>query len=193
MRSISDPIQGNIPKANAHHHSPSVPLAVYRELATELQAAQANLDTLTKRNQQLAQENQELRQEISKAVNTVLKLQNFIDSQQQSRGYQKPHIEYHQPSRPQTEQRSENPRRVMRTSHKKKVSRPRPSVVPPKVDIPHSIPEQILVEEQEVRYYRQRQPQTSEVSGWFLALAIVLIIFTAFGAGYFIVRPLLRH
>lgn len=193
MRSISNPLQGNIPKANAHPHSPSVPLSVYRELAAELQAAQAKLDTLVERNQQLTQENQELRQEITKAVNTVLQLQNVIDSQQENREYQKPHIQYHQPSRPQVEQRNENPRRVMRTPHKKKVSRPRPPVVPPKVEIPHSIPEQVLVEEQEVRYYRQRQPRTSEVSGWFLALAIFLIVFTAFGAGYFIVRPLLKR
>ena len=193
MRSISNPIPGNIPKANAHPPSSSVPLSVYRELVAELQAAQAKLDTLAERNQQLAQENQEFRQEISKAVNTVLQLQNFIDSQQQNREYQKPHIEYHQPSRPQVQQRSEKPRRVMRSPHKKKVSRPRPPVVPPQVEIPHSMPEQILVEEQEVRYYRQRQPQTSEVSGWFLALAIVLIVFTAFGAGYFIVRPLLKN
>ncbi len=200
MRSISNPIPGNIPKANAHPNSPSVPLSVYRELALELQTAQAKLNTLDKQNQELARENQELRQEISKAVNTVLRLQNFIDSQQQSQEYQKKHIEYHQtsqyqveqPSHPKVEQRPENPRRVMKTPHKKKVFRSRPPVVPPQVKIPDSIPEQILVEEQEVRYYRQRQPKTSEVNGWFLALAIFLIVFTAFGAGYFIVRPLLK-
>lgn len=209
MRSISNPVPGNIPKANAHHHSPSVPLSVYSELAAELQATKAKLDTLADRNQQLAQDNQELRQEISKAVNTVLRLQQFIDSQQQNREYQKPHTEYHQPPRPQVEQprhpqvekprptqveqQSKNPQRVMRTPHKKKISRPRPPVVPPQMDIPNSIPEQVLVEEQEVRYYRQRQLQTSEVNGWFLALAILLIVFTAFGAGYFIVRPLLKR
>lgn len=203
MRSISNPVPGNIPKANAQHHSASVPLSVYRELAIELQTTQAKLDTLNGQNQELARENQELRQEISKAVNTVLRLQNFINSQQQSREYQKPHIDYHQPSPPQVEQpsgdrvgqRGENPRRVMKNPHKnkKKVARPRPAVVPPQIKIPDSIPEQVLVEEQEVRYYRQRQAQSSEVNGWFLALAIMLIIFTAFGAGYFIVRPLLKR
>lgn len=203
MRSISNPVPGNIPKANAQNHSPSVPLSVYRELALELQSTQANLDTLHGQNQELARENQELRQEISKAVNTVLRLQNFIDSQQQSQEHQKPHIDYHQPSRPEVEQpprdrveqRGENPRRVMKNPHKnkKKVARPRPPVFPPQIKIPDSIPEQVLVEEQEVRYYRQRQTQTSEVNGWFLALAIVLIVFTAFGAGYFIVKPLLKR
>ncbi|MEO0969381.1 MAG: hypothetical protein AAFX80_13895 [Cyanobacteria bacterium J06639_18] len=201
MRSISNPVPGNIPTANAHHHSPSVPLSVYRELAVELQAAQAKIDKLNDRNQELTRENQELRQEVSKAISTVLRLQNFIDSQQQSREYQKPHIEYNpasherfeQPSRKKVEQRSENPRRVVRTSHKKKVARPRPPVVPPQIKIPDSVSEQVLVEEQEVRRYRQRQPQSSEVNGWFLALAIILIVFTAFGAGYFIVRPLLKR
>jgi len=46
-----------------HTYSPSVPLNFYRELAAELQAAEAMLD-LQRPNQHLTKQNQRLRQEI---------------------------------------------------------------------------------------------------------------------------------
>ncbi|NJL09762.1 MAG: hypothetical protein HC908_04805 [Calothrix sp. SM1_7_51] len=53
----------------------SVPLSVYRDLSAELQAAQAMVDVLTTKNEQLVAENQHLRQEITKAVQSTLQLQ----------------------------------------------------------------------------------------------------------------------
>ncbi|WP_448562478.1 hypothetical protein, partial [Trichothermofontia sp.] len=58
----------------------SVPITVYRELATELQMTQAQVDSLSLQNQQLTEQNQQLRQEISRIVQSALQLQQIVDS-----------------------------------------------------------------------------------------------------------------
>jgi hypothetical protein len=55
------------------------------------------------------------------------------------------------------------------------------------------MPEPVFIEEQEVRYYPPKKPEAKELSGWWLALTILLIMLTAFGTGYLIVRPLLEN
>ncbi len=62
-------------------YSPSVPISVYRELAAELQAAEALLDSLNAQNQHLAKHNQKLRQEI--AINDSAKLGVQSNTQRQ--------------------------------------------------------------------------------------------------------------
>ncbi len=56
-------------------------------------------------------------------------------------------------------------------------------------------PEAVLIEEREVGYYpsptSKAQPQ--EVKGWWLIISIILILLSAFGAGYLIVRPLFEQ
>lgn len=64
--------------ADAHssptHYAPSVPMTVYRELAAELRANKAVIDSLNSRNQQLLQQNQLLKQEIHNVVQATLNL-----------------------------------------------------------------------------------------------------------------------
>ena len=178
----------------AHTYSPSVPLSVYRELAVELQAAETMLDSLNAQNQQLAQQNQQLRQEIDKAVQTVLHLQQVVDSScTVSRG-----------SEPQM-----NP--YVRTEPSRTVNaapRPIPGSYRPPTTVQSAVEGQSLfqkrgggsvssdklfTEQEEGRYRRRPQPEnTSEISGWWLMTAMLLIIVTAFGAGFLIVRPLLQ-
>ncbi|PZO15364.1 MAG: hypothetical protein DCF25_13780 [Leptolyngbya foveolarum] len=55
-------------------YAPSVPMSVYRELATELRATKAVIDSLNSRNQQLLQQNQFLKQEIHNVVQSALSL-----------------------------------------------------------------------------------------------------------------------
>jgi len=62
----SSTTSGHKTPTTTHTYSPSVPLSVYRELAAELQAAEAMLDSCNAQNQHLAKQNQQLRQEISK-------------------------------------------------------------------------------------------------------------------------------
>ncbi len=49
-----------------------------------------------------------------------------------------------------------------------------------------------ITETEQGRYRRQLPERVTEISGWSLAIAIVLIMVTAFGAGYFMMRPLVR-
>ncbi|MBW4664343.1 MAG: hypothetical protein KME01_09110 [Chroococcus sp. CMT-3BRIN-NPC107] len=49
-----------------------------------------------------------------------------------------------------------------------------------------------IAEQEQGRYRRQSSQRVGEISSWSLAIAIVLIMVTAFGAGYFMMRPLVR-
>lgn len=59
------------------NYAPSVPMSVYRELAAELRANKAVIDSLNSRNQQLLQQNQRLKQEIHNVVQATLNLGQF--------------------------------------------------------------------------------------------------------------------
>lgn len=61
------------------------------------------------------------------------------------------------------------------------------------LEISSPIPETILIEEQEVVYHTTSKAEAKEINGWWLAITILLIMLSAFGAGYLIVRPLLEH
>ncbi|MFH7028115.1 MAG: hypothetical protein ACHBN1_22610 [Heteroscytonema crispum UTEX LB 1556] len=203
MRTISGSVQ-NTSTATTQAYSPSVPLSVYRDLAAELQVSQAMLEKLTVKNQQLTQENQLLRQEITKAVQSVLHLQKLLDSSEYP-------ATYHQTPRSSPNYPSETTRPVTPVPQarppQQRVSRPRPPAAfevsnsgsrrrdfpTPVVDMSSPMPEPVFVEEQEVRYYRTSEPRGSEVSGWMLVIAILLIILGAFGAGYLVVRPLFEN
>lgn len=56
------------------NYAPSVPMTVYRELAAELRANKAVIDSLNSRNQQLLNQNQMLKQEIHNVVQATLSL-----------------------------------------------------------------------------------------------------------------------
>lgn len=173
---------------NSQPHPTSVPLYVYRELATELQSTQAKLDTVTSQNHQLEQENQLLRQEITKVVQSFSHLQKFVDSSPQPRHPQATHVagEVKSPAtaaRPRQQVSRQRPPVVQETSHYSEFSAP--------VEMSPPMPETFFIEEQEVNYYPQTKKEVKEFSGWWLAITILLIMLTAFGAGYLIVRPLL--
>jgi TolA-binding protein len=61
-------------------HLPSaVPISVYKELAAELQATRAMIESLNNRNQQLVQQNQMIRQEVERVVQASFNLQQIVD------------------------------------------------------------------------------------------------------------------
>ena len=175
MRSSTTP-DHNISTAT-HTYSPSVPLSVYRELAADLQAVEAMLDSLDAQNQQLAKQNQQLRQEIEKAVQSVLHLKQIANSAPQSNRLVSGTRQMYRSSRPPSGVRSAvkgSPPFLFREAS---------SVYSKKM----------FTEQKQGQYGRRSQPDTaSQISGWWLAIAILLIIATAFGAGYLIVRPVLQ-
>lgn len=149
-------------------YAPSVPLSVYRELATELQAAKSLSDSLNAQNQQLAKQNQQLRQEIAKAVESILRLEQIVNLQ-----------------------KAPSTRTIPKSIHKI------PKVTAGPLPFPTKKPSYRAqtVSEQEQRRYRRHHDDvetSGAVNGWFLAISIILIMLTAFGAGYFLMRPLVR-
>jgi len=163
----------NTPNVTPTNYSPAVPISVYRELAAQLQAKEALIDSLNARNQHLTQQNQQLRQEIEKAVQSILELRQFANATiAVTRTYAKDSTFDHSSHPMQRNYAPPSKVQSMRTG----------SVFSGK-----------LFTQQEVgRYRRRSQPGSAkEINGWWLAIAIVLIVVTAFGAGYLIVRPLL--
>lgn len=175
------------PAPSQTSYAPSVPISVYRELAAELQATKAMLDSLNTQNLHLAQQNQALRQEVEKVVQTALQARQVADAAhplwQQSAGAEPLYREA--PSgRP--------PGRSQRPSPSSESARPaKPRPVPP----PISVSTQTHVIEQEDRpsWANTLAQRSSELSGIWLAVAIGLIVITAFGAGFLIVRPFLQQ
>ncbi|MBF2007338.1 MAG: hypothetical protein IGS49_18215 [Chlorogloeopsis fritschii C42_A2020_084] len=183
MRTVNNSVYTHNKSTTAQAYSPSVPLSVYRELAAELQAAQAKMDALTARNHHLVQENQLLRAEIAKTVQSVLHLQNLLDTPTQTQSH------YHQVSRSAPDIKSD-PKRQANVKHpRQQAPRPRPSVAYTEMEIPDYMSAPIFVEGQEVVAYPFSQPEPGEINNWLLWIAIALIIFLGFGAGYLVVRP----
>ncbi|MEH2083318.1 MAG: hypothetical protein V7K89_26090 [Nostoc sp.] len=198
MRTTIGSVHRNSPTPTTQAYPPSVPLSVYRELSTELQAVQARLNALTIQNQQLAQENQLLRQEITKVVESFSRLQNFVDSHTTP--------SYHQANQASGDVKSAAKQPVTQARPPQQVSRSRPSVVPktpreksrqdfstPVMEMNFPIPEPVFIEEQQVSYHSTTEPDVKELNGWWLIITILLIMLTAFSAGYFVVRPLFEH
>ncbi|HLO49840.1 MAG TPA: hypothetical protein VK211_15595 [Kamptonema sp.] len=183
-------------------YSPSVPISLYREVAGELQAAQAMLESLKTHNQQLVQQNQQLRREVETVVHAALQLQQAVNSAQavsQIGMPQMPPVRVNfnpEPPRP-------NPTPLHISSSIPELTPPATSTssgsgleLPfpfsePEPTAPH-LSEKLYTEQPERPYRLRTQPKkSSDISGVWLAAAIFLIVIAAFGAGYWVVRPLL--
>ncbi|MEB3180509.1 MAG: hypothetical protein VKL59_15990 [Nostocaceae cyanobacterium] len=206
MRTSTTPPHNSSP-GTPNNYSASVPLSVYRQLAAELQAAEAMINSLSLQNKHLAQENHELRQEIEKAVQAVLRLKRVVDSYAAGNYNQPPHTSVDtkaDPNRPpanlpRTKQRP--PRQPypvppeLQRIHQRSSPQERPPSPPPADKAQDYPPPEKYFTEQEERRYRYPTPKdvSAEVNGWWLALAIFFIVITAFGVGYLAVRPLLQN
>ncbi|MEL7330935.1 MAG: hypothetical protein AAFN12_01740 [Cyanobacteria bacterium J06560_2] len=236
-------------------YAPSVPMSVYRELAAELRANKAVIDSLNSRNQQLLNQNQRLKQEIHSVVQATLNLgqvagvarpntpdefpseiapdtlAKLVRAQGEARKTLPADTTGTQPNPPRTAaeptaatygitpqpetaptpQSTPQPRRVPRpiqntapqTVQKRKVkkaakstARVQPTRQPnqPTAIIPQANPLPKLFTEQtgEYRSANQDSGEEKEIGGIWLALSIILIIVTAFGAGFLIMKPLLN-
>ncbi len=151
--------------------APSVPLSVYRELAAQLQAAEALSNALNAQNQHLLRQNQQLQQEFEKAVESALYWRRQAINAQKTAHRSFPVANHSLPKSPLSKTpvaKETLPWRVKQTNS------PSPQII-----------------EQEQGRYRRHLPKTiAETRGWSLAIAILLIMLTAFGAGYFMMRPL---
>ncbi len=175
------------PQAPTAGYSPSVPITVYREVIAELQATKNSMEAMKIQNQQLAKQNQQLRQEIERTVQAALQLRQVSTSM--------PGINPAAPPAPRLEMMpdlDDEPvtfQLPVMPARMPVVVKPEP--VPPVV---LEFPEEKLVIEEDSKPRRKIKPEQDthfEVNGWLLGAIIALIVVTAFGAGFLLVRPFL--
>ncbi|MDX2241172.1 MAG: hypothetical protein NW224_10855 [Leptolyngbyaceae cyanobacterium bins.302] len=146
-------------------HSPSVPISLYREVASELQTTQTTVQSLKTQNQELTQKNQQLRLEIERVVQSALHLRQVADPSWGSMAG----ATIAQPTAADL---------IVR-------DREEPTV------LPTVAPEKLFTEQEVPSVQPTPSETTTEISTWWLLVIICLIVVTAFGTGFLIVRPLL--
>lgn len=171
------------PQAPSAGYSPSVPISVYREVIAELQATKNSMEAMKIQNQQLAKQNQHLRQEIERTVQAALQLRQVSNAM--------PAVNPAAPAAPRLEvSEAEPPSFQIPVMPARTPAPPKADPIPPHFELP----EEKLVIEQESKPRRKVQLEQDthfELSGWMLGAVIALIVVTAFGAGFLLVRPLL--
>jgi len=179
---------------SANHYSPSVPISVYRELAAELQTSKATIESLKSQNQQLVKQNQQLRQEIEKVVQTAQNLQEIVTSLGSVgsvNGVEGVRSRSGLPPQPEPRPASSAPPPPRVTSVPASEF---PPSYPPTEPTPPPYTETLVIEQEEPRPRRSGSSDgVSEVNGWWLIAFISIIVLTAFGAGFWIVRPMLNN
>ena len=174
------------PQAPAIGYSPAVPISVYREVVAELQATKTAMESIKTQNQQLAKQNQQLRQEIERAVQSALQLRQVSNTMSSIDTPMAPSIPLHldltlEDPEPEAFQIPVMPPRM---------PAPKADQLPPHL----VLSEEKLVIEQDSKPRRKvklEKESSLELSGWMLCVVIALIVVSAFGAGFLLVRPLL--
>lgn len=175
----------------SNSYNPSVPISVYRELSAELQQAQEMIESLKTQNQQLVKQNQQLRQQVEKVVQSAQHLQQIVGSFGTASESEVARHQAHIPFEPRPAAPPPPPPPPPRAK-----TIPEVEFVPPSQNVeppPSPYGETVVIEQEE----RPRRTPVSEgfsdVSGWMLMVAILMIVLTAFGTGFLIVRPLLNN
>lgn len=173
--------------ATTNAYAPAVPISVYRQLAAELQATRVMLDSLNAHNQQLVQQNQLLRRELDKIVQSAVYLKQIVDSSPDGwseASYTHPEIR-NQPGYPTGAPRpmSWGPRPMSDVTSAPGVAAGAYRNLQQNV-----LPDKIIREQAQGRYRQRSQSDSSTVNGWLYTLLIILIVITAFGAGFLIIR-----
>ena len=190
-------LSDNTSPENSNTYSPSVPISLYREVTAELQAAQAMLDSLKTHNQQLVQQNQQLRREVETVVQVSQQLQQVVNSAQtvtQTGMPQMPSVKFNfsvepEPPVPVTSRTNST---IPQPPQTVAFPFPLPEAEPTAPRMPDTLPQKSLTEVPETPYRVRSQPKkASDLNGLWLMIAIFLIVISAFGAGYLVVRPLL--
>ncbi|MGB3532419.1 MAG: hypothetical protein WBA13_02770 [Microcoleaceae cyanobacterium] len=186
-------------------YSSSVPITLYREITAELQNSKSSIDTLKAQNQQLLQQNQQLRRELNTVIQATVQLQSAVNSAQQ--------LNFNESSISAVSANVSQPPRETSIKIPKILSAPstsaqvepipqpsQPTQEEMSVSLPNTkrpisskISEELFTEQTEGYLKPSKSTQRPELNGWWLIVSILLIIFAAFGLGYWIVRPILQQ
>jgi hypothetical protein len=163
----------NAPSATASP-SPSVPMSVYKELAAELQATRAMVDSLNYKNQQLAQQNQTIRQEVERVVQASFNLQQIVEFTTPADGSRtEPIVAYAEPARGGAGKAVSAENRAL-FPHDPLLSNPLFTEEP-------SRPQRVA----------KAPKQPKDLGNFGVALTILVVVLTAFGLGFVAVKQLL--
>jgi hypothetical protein len=208
----------------AMRQTPSVPISVYRELATELKATQAMVDSLTQQNLQLSQQNQILRKEMLTFAESSDRLRQAVERSQPQMveavmpGQMPPASQAARaeplpltivpPGPDPVAESTPLPERLGDSvgagvsnlaSHLTRLVTPKPKPeqspqLRPQPQRPTAPPQMLYTEERLEPSHRTKSEQSSkDLSGLWLATTILLIVVSAFGAGFLIMKPLLNN
>ena len=153
--------------------SPSVPIPVYRELAAELQATRAMLEAINTKNQQLSHQNQQLRQEVERVVQLGLNLRHWVEAAPIAEPVKLTEIK---PDRPLASPESTAAAAAI-------AAKLRDSTL---------ISDELFTEEG-LPLSRPEAKPAKNLNGLWLTLTVLLIIVTAFGAGFLLMKPFLSN
>ncbi len=185
------------PPARGTAQAPAVPLSLYREVANELQTAKSDLHSLKTENQQLIQQNQQLRLEIERVVQSTLHLRQLADSYRSGQGTLETfssHLEaldFNAPAiAPAHDSLDSTAAKLASASEATHlISATSANEIP---DAPASpAPTRVLTGQESQPHPIAAVENSGEISTWWLVLVVCLIVVSAFGTGFLIVRPLL--
>jgi hypothetical protein len=184
-------------------YTTSVPMSVFREVSTDLRGTQNELASLKRHNQALLQQNQYLKLEMQRVaeqtqevVNGFVEVENPVELLNRSMAesvvveeLMEPDYESHwnafEPPLPQVPVRMAMPRI--------KVNRPQVVRSPQNLSQPQPILGFLQEARARLSFPEQGSSVARELSGWKLTMLMVLIVLSAFGAGFLIVRPLMSN
>lgn len=176
----------------------SVPISLYKEVTAELQNNQQIMAGLKAQNQELIQQNQLLRRELERIILISMQLQQAANTAEMIMkkpseviGNQANHQASIIPPQLGREKNIDNLPIPGEENFPDESSTPPVNL--PFIREPSALPEKLLTEEKRSYLARENQPRMpKEVKGTWLIIMIFLIVFAAFGTGYFIVRPMLK-
>ncbi|MDX2216956.1 MAG: hypothetical protein SFY66_27065 [Oculatellaceae cyanobacterium bins.114] len=184
-------------------YAPSVPITVYRELAAELQATKAMMESMTAQNQHLVRQNQLLRQEIERVVHSALTLQQIAGGSQSPVAARNgvpngvivaPSTATHPEAIADLVRQAARPPqpRVERSAPTPDMATPAAPPAQPTPSEPNdALTNDLFSEIAEEPHRHEKRPPAKDMGGFWLTATIAVIVVTAFGAGFLVVRPLL--
>lgn len=194
----------------------AVPISVYRELAAELKTTQSTVEALTRQNQQLVRQNKLLRNEIQRFVQAAEQLGHFAGViPQEPPVIMRQNLAVTVPVQetPTVQQQpipdALPPQASSLPSQEDVFVVPEVTAFPPNgAIVPHPqeskrdrsqppqsepVKQRLFTEQPEEMRPLSKVSSRRDLGNLWLALTIVLVVVTAFGAGFLIMRPLLRR
>lgn len=183
--------------APGNNYAPSVPISLYRDLAAELQATKAMLESMSNHNQQLIRQNQQFRQEIERVVQSAMTLQQIAGTAQaQTPAWN------NTPPTPAVDH-PEAIADILRQQAARTAQRPPARPVPPAppeppVSVQPNLPDHsplsddLFTEQREEQLTPSPKPAKKDLGSMWLTITILIIVITAFSASFLIFQAFLK-